>query len=70
MPQQNIYKDALNNVIASVEMEGYEVTETQKLSCLDFLDGKIDKKDFIKTVLEQVVWYIIFYGFKACYSHI
>ena len=52
MLQQNIYKDALKNAIASVEMEGYEVTETQKLSCLDFLDGKIDKKDFIKAVLE------------------
>jgi len=53
MLQENIYRDALNNAIASVEMEGYEVTETQKLSCLDFLNGKIDKKDFIKTVLEQ-----------------
>ena len=52
MPQQNRYKDALNNAIASVEMEGYELTETQKLSCLDFLNGKIDKKDFIKAVLE------------------
>lgn len=52
MSQQNIYKEALNNAIASVEMEGYDVTEKQKVSCLDFLDGKIDKKDFIKTVLE------------------
>ena len=48
-----MYKDALNNAIASVEMEGYEVTETQKLSCLDFLDGKTDKKDFINAILKQ-----------------
>lgn len=52
MPRQNIYKEALNNAIASVEMEGYDVTEKQKVSCMDFLDGKIDKKDFIKTILE------------------
>ena len=52
MLQENIYRDALNNAIASVEMEGYDVTEKQKVSCLDFLDGKIEKKDFIKAVLE------------------
>lgn len=52
MLQQNVYKEALNNAIASVEMEGYDVTEKQKVSCMDFLDGKIDKKDFIKNVLE------------------
>ena len=52
MLQQDVYKEAFNSAVASVEMEGYEVTETQKLSCLDFLDGKIDKKDFIKAVLE------------------
>lgn len=52
MLQQNVYKEALNNAIASVEMEDYDVTEKQKDSCLDFLNGKIDKKDFIKAVLE------------------
>ena len=52
MLQQNTYKEALTNSIASVEMEGYDITEEQKISCLDFLDGKIDKKDFIKAVLE------------------
>lgn len=62
MLQQNTYKEALTNAIASVEMEGYDITEEQKISCLDFLDGKIDKKDFIKAVLEGcLVWYGIFF---------
>lgn len=52
MLQQKIYEEALKNSVASVEMEGYKVTEAQKISCLDFLDGKIDKQDFIRTILE------------------
>lgn len=52
MLQQNVYKEALNSAVASVEMEGYDVTEKQKVSCLEFLNGKIDKQDFIKAVLE------------------
>ena len=52
MLQQDVYKEAFNSAVASVEMEGYDVTEKQKDSCLDFLNGKIDKNDFIKAVLE------------------
>ena len=52
MLQQSVYKDALNNAIASVEMEGYDVTEKQKAFCMEFLDGKIEKEDFIKAILE------------------
>ena len=55
MLQQDVYKEALNSAIASVEMEGYDVTKKQKVSCLEFLNGKIDKKDFIKDILKQQV---------------
>ena len=48
----NIYTDALDNAVASVEIEGYDVTDKQKALCLDFMLGKINKEDFIKTVLE------------------
>ena len=58
MLQQKIYEEALRNSVASVEMEGYKVTEAQKVSCLDFLDGKIDKQDFIRTILEGCLAYL------------
>lgn len=43
---------ALNNAIASVEMEGYRVSDTEKNLCMDVLNEKLTKDDFIKTMLE------------------
>lgn len=52
LTDNNLYKEALNNAVASVELEGYEVTDTQKEFCLDFISGKINKEDFINLILE------------------
>lgn len=46
------YQEALDNAVASVEMEGYRVTDEQKSQCFDFLSGKIDKTTFIQMVLK------------------
>ena len=44
---------ALNNAVASVEMEGYSVPEGDKALCMDVLNGKLSKDDFIKIMLER-----------------
>lgn len=44
---------ALNNAIASVEMEGYRVSKEQKQLCIDVLNGKLTKAEFIKILLER-----------------
>ncbi len=44
---------ALNNAVASVEMEGFSVSEYEKQLCMDVLNGKMTKDDFIKTMLER-----------------
>jgi hypothetical protein len=44
---------ALNNAVASVEMEGYRVSDTEKKLCMDVLNGKLTKDDFIKIMLER-----------------
>ena len=49
---KSIYEYALDNAIASVEIEGYNVTQNQREFCLDFLNGKMDKDNFIKVILE------------------
>ena len=46
------YQKALNDAVASVEMEGYRITAEQKAQCFDFLSGKIDKDTFIQLVLK------------------
>lgn len=46
------YKEALDNAVASVELEGYRITDEQKAQCFDFLSGKIDKATFIQMVLK------------------
>ncbi len=46
------YQEALDNAVASVEMEGYRITGEQKAQCFDFLAGKIDKDTFIQMVLK------------------
>lgn len=43
---------ALNNAVASVEMEGYKISDTEKKLCMDVLNEKLTKDDFIKTMLE------------------
>lgn len=53
MLDSTVYKEILDNAVASVEMEGYKVTDSQKESCLDFVSGKINKEDFIKLILER-----------------
>ncbi len=44
---------ALNNAVASVEMEGYSVPPGDKALCMDVLNGKMSKDDFIKILLER-----------------
>jgi hypothetical protein len=44
---------ALNNAVASVEMEGYNVSEYEKNLCMEVLNGKLTKDDFIQIMLER-----------------
>lgn len=46
---------ALNNAVASVEMEGYSVSEYEKKLCMEVLNGNISKDDFIKIMLERCI---------------
>ncbi len=50
--ENTIYQDALKNAVASVEMEGYNVSKNQKEIGLNFLSGKISKEDFINQILQ------------------
>ena len=44
---------ALNNAIASVEMEGFRFADGEKELCMKALEGKITKEEFIKILLER-----------------
>lgn len=44
---------ALDNAVTSVEMEGYKVSEFEKQLCMDVLNEKLTKDDFIKILLER-----------------
>ncbi|MBR0365270.1 MAG: antitoxin VbhA family protein [Clostridia bacterium] len=44
---------ALNNAIASVEIEGYHISDYEKQLCMSVLNGNITKEDFIQTMLER-----------------
>ncbi len=44
----------LNNAVASVEMEGYKISDNEKELCMEVLDGKLTKDEFIKIMLEKV----------------
>lgn len=46
-------KAILDSAIASVEMEGYKLTEEEKKLCYDYVNDNIDKAEFIKTILER-----------------
>ena len=47
-------KKVLNNAVASVEMEGYKISDNEKELCMEVLDGKLTKDEFIKIMLEKV----------------
>ena len=47
-------KMVLNNAVASVEMEGYKISYNEKELCMEVLDGKLTKDEFIKIMLEKV----------------
>lgn len=54
MRQSNqMQENVLNNAVASVEIEGYSVTDAEKKMCMDFVSGSITKEQFIKIVLER-----------------
>lgn len=44
---------ALNSAIASVEMEGYKLSQKEKDLCMDFVSNNITKEEFIKEVIER-----------------
>lgn len=46
-------KRALNSAVASVEMEGYAVSEYEKKLCMEVLNGELTKDEFIKIMLER-----------------
>lgn len=46
-------ENVLNNAVASVEIEGYSVTDAEKKMCMEFVSGSITKEQFIKSVLER-----------------
>ena len=51
---------ALNNAIASVEMEGFEFADGEKELCMAALAGKITKGDFIKNCLKCLEYNKVF----------
>ncbi len=44
---------ALNNAVASVEIEGYNVSEYEKKMCMDVLNGNMTAEQFIQKMLER-----------------
>lgn len=46
-------KEILDSAVASVEMEGYKLTEEEKKLCYDYVNDTITKTEFIKTILER-----------------
>ena len=44
---------ALNNAVASVEMEGYHISDQEKQLCMNVLNGSMTKEEFINTLLER-----------------
>lgn len=44
---------ALNNAIASLEIEGYSISENEKSLCLSVLNGELKKDEFIKIILKR-----------------
>ena len=46
-------KEILDSAVASVEMEGYKLTEEEKELCYDYVNDTITKTELIKTILER-----------------
>lgn len=46
-------KAIVDSAVASVEMEGYKLTEEEKKLCYDYVNDSITKAEFIQTVLER-----------------
>lgn len=44
---------ALDNSFASVEMEGFRYSHGEKDLCMEVLDGKLSKDEFIEKLLER-----------------
>ena len=44
---------ALKNAVASVEIEGYTVSEDEKRLCMQVLTGRLTKEKFIAQMLER-----------------
>ncbi|MBQ9429605.1 MAG: antitoxin VbhA family protein [Clostridia bacterium] len=44
---------ALNNAMASVEMEGFSFSEGERELCMAALEGRITKDDFIRILLKR-----------------
>ena len=53
MDNISIQEDVLNSAIASVEMEGYNISKYQRELCIRLLKGQIKKDEFIKIMLER-----------------
>ena len=53
MQHKNDKINALNNAIASVEMEGFVFSDGEKELCMEALEGKTTKEEFIKILLER-----------------
>ena len=53
MPEILKYEEALDNAIASVEIEGYEIDSVQREFCLEFVSGNMSKEEFINNMLER-----------------
>ena len=58
-------KMALNNAVASVEMEGYKISDNEKELCMKVLDGKLTKDEFIKIMFDKVQnnYFIMLYAY-------
>lgn len=44
---------ALNNAFASLEIEGYAISNTEKKLCSEVVNGKMSKQDLINLLLER-----------------
>ena len=55
MSEQEIlrYQEALDNARASVEMEGFRITDEQQAQCMAFVTGNIDKETYIQMLLKR-----------------
>jgi len=53
MPDKSLCAEMLESAVASVEMEGYVLSEFNKNLCRDVLNGKITKQQCIEQILKK-----------------